>query len=453
MTTGDFDLYYSSEPWSNIATNQRQWYDPFLREYYYKNAVYSRFVTSQFNLANVNAKTMSVTSLIPPHSNSNSIGLRQLWLPSSYVDSYQRDITFSRYGQKLALHKYDPLITYWQTNPSGGLQRIINIALGRMLVETLDKLARNAFLSNSFKMIGDGTFTGFDQVGTSHYLTSSLIEDIHLGMKERGVPYAQLAMEQGTLTNLFAITTPGEVRKIRESSAGGDWIDVMKYANPQAIVRGEVGAWKGLRLIESNDACLYNCGTISKQTTVIASIEAGDGASAPGTPVDGTYKVGQASGVVNYIQCSAFAPGEYNVNDIVTVHVARTSANGVTNGVDYTDGKLMNRRVVAVDAATDRLTFDRPIMEDFKTDLGGGVYGYVTKGRHIHTSTFIGGTDGVVLGVGQQPMIHTPKPVDDFDSVYRVSWDGYLGYQVFEPMVFENWFGAGPNRIKGPTVN
>jgi hypothetical protein len=50
-------------------------------------------------------------------------------------------------------------------------------------------------------------------------------------------------------------------------------------------------------------------------------------------------------------------------------------------------------------------------------------------------------------------MVHTPKPVDDFDSVYRVSWDGYMGYSVFEPLVFENWFGAGPNRIKGSTIN
>lgn len=451
MTTGDFDTFYSSEPWSTILTNQRQWYDPFLRDYYYKNAIYSRFVTAQFNNGSVNAKTMSVTSLIAPHANSNELGLRQLWLPSSYVDSFQRDITFSRYGQKLALHEYDPLITYWQTNPSGGLKTIINQQIGRLMVETLDKLARNAFLTNSFKLIGDGSQTGFDQVQSGHFLGNATVEDIQLGMKERGVPYAQLAMEQGSMTNLFCITTPGETRKMREGTAANDWWDVIKYANPQAAMKGEVGAWKGTRFIETNDACLYNCGEIYTQTTLGAAVHAGDGAPAPASPVDGVYKVGQPSGVVNYLPVASSAG--FAVNDIVTIHVARTTANGVTNGVDFTDGKLENRRIVALNTGgANRIILDRPILEDFATDLGGTVFGYVTKGRHIHTATFIGGTDGVVLGVARQPKIHTPKPVDDFDSVYRVSWDAYLGYQLFEPTVFENWFGAGPNRVKGPTV-
>lgn len=50
---------------------------------------------------------MSVTALIPPHANVDPLTLRQIWMPSSYVDSYQRDITFNKYGGKLSYHEFD----------------------------------------------------------------------------------------------------------------------------------------------------------------------------------------------------------------------------------------------------------------------------------------------------------------------------------------------------------
>jgi hypothetical protein len=136
----------------------------------------------------------------------------------------------------------------------------------------------------------------------------------------------------------------------------------------------------------------------------------------------------------------------------VTFHKTVTSAYGVADGVDFNEGTAITRRVVAVDIPNRRLVLDLPIMIDFITDLGGGVYGYVTKARHIHSSIFIGGPQGIVAGSALAPRFHTPRPIDDFESIYRFSWDAYLGYQTYAPEVFEVVFSAGSYRVKGPTA-
>jgi len=269
-------------------------------------------------------------------------------------------------------------------------------------------------------------------------------------MAERNVPYA--INPNGIAGNIFCVTTPGALYDLRAQDTSGEFIDVMKYADPSNVVANEIGTYHNVRFLQTNDACLYNCGPIDVQYAVAAPINAGDGAPAPSGTVDGVYKVGQA-GQTNYIQLAAFAADDFRVGDIVTLHIDRTNAYGVTNGVDFTDGHLDNFRVVTVDAGADRLTFDRPVMENFTTDLGGTVYGYITRGRNVHTALFLGGSDGVVLGVGEAPRVMTPPPVDDFEEMQRFAWKAYIGYQVFEPKSFEVAFLAGTNRYSGQSYD
>jgi hypothetical protein len=103
-----------------------------------------------------------------------------------------------------------------------------------------------------------------------------------------------------------------------------------------------------------------------------------------------------------------------------------------------------------VDDANGRLILDSPFLVDFDTDLGGGVYGYVTLGRNIHVSIFIGGEQAIVAGVAQQPLFYELDPIDDFKAIYRFSFDQYIGYQPFRPEVMECVFTAGTTRYKGP---
>jgi len=447
-----FDVNYPDNPWSGVDKNQREWYDPILREIFLEQAVYGRYVTNQFNLAgNVNTTAMHITSLLPPHGNFDTLGLRDLWMASSWVDSFQRTINFNRYGGKLSYHKYDDSITYWQKNAVAGLRRIVNQGLGSHMVDVMDMLARNAFLSGAFAVYGDGSGTSFDVLDGTQVLSTELIDQIHLGMSYRNVPYA--SQQNGVMGNIVCITSPGVIYEIkREADAAGNqaaFVDIMKYADPTRLIRGEVGTYRGVRWVQTPRATLWNAGEVTFTAELKVAVSAGDGAL--GTVIDGVKTVGQ-TGATPYVEVNTGEAANFAVNDIVTVHIDQTAAYGITDGVDWNDGTLHNRRVVAVDTGNDRLSFDKPIMLDMDTDLGGTVYGYVTKARHVHSAVFLGGNDGVVMGVNQPPRIHTPGPVDDFESMYRISWDGYFGYEVFEPEVFEVVFIDGTTRVKGPAV-
>jgi len=449
MATGDFDSFYSSSPWGNISTNSKVYYEAMLQALYYQqHYIYGRFVDTQFNLGDVTSPTMQLNQLIEPHANFDAIGNTQLWMASSRLDSSSRQITFNRYAGKLALHEFNKLVTYWKGDNDAGLERIVQTALGGMQTKVLEKLARNAYLAHARKFIGDGSLSGFNQIDATKVMTTTTIEDVHQGMAERDVPYA--IAPDGQTRSIFCVTTPGVIRGIKSGAGDGEWLDVMRYASPMAIVNNEQGSWKGVRFVQTNDACLYNVGAISAQTSAAAAITQGDGADDEDGAYLGVYSQGQSSNVTKYITVASAS--DFAVGDLVTIHTDRTSANGVTNGVDYTDGTAETRIIRKISGT--HISFDRPIMEDFKTDLGSGVYAWMTKARHVHTATFMGGPGGVALGVGRAPRLHTPgsgdgqlPTVDDFAGMYRFSWDAYLAYQVYTPEVFEVWCGAGKNRI------
>jgi len=439
---GDFDTFYPDSPWADVSSNQRQWYDPILRDYYLQARMYNKFVNIQFDTRGLpTADSMVVTNIILPHGNFDPIGLRQMWMASSRIDSSKRTISVNRYGSKMALHKHDESVTYWQRDGVRGLKRLVNEGVGHMMLEVLENLARNAFLSNPYSMFGSGTGVNFNSISSyDQRLNTRTIDDIRLGLRERGAPFT----ENGN--NLFCITSPGVASDMQyETGTGGNnanaFIDVMKYADPSRIVRGEVGTYHGVRFIETPRATLYNCGPITAQTTLDAARIAGDGVD-PAILVDGIYKVGQASGINTSL--SVVATTNINVGDYISIHTDRTSDFGVTNGADYRDGTKQERRVVAKTTTT--LKLDKPIMTDFAVDLGSGVFGYITKARHVHTSTFMGSLDGVVMGVNQSPQMYVLEPIDDFKSMYRISWDATMGHTCFNPERFEVHYGAGTNK-------
>jgi hypothetical protein len=153
----------------------------------------------------------------------------------------------------------------------------------------------------------------------------------------------------------------------------------------------------------------------------------------------------------SYVSVENFTAADFKVDDVVTFHLVRTSDFGVTNGVDYRDGMTFNRFVKYVDTTPGacKIGFDRPILWDFTTDLGGTVYAYVTKGVNVHTTTYIAGPGAVVAGVTQTPQLHVPPVVDDLESLFRFSWDAYVKYQTFRAEFAENVFHAGEHRVSG----
>lgn len=450
MAVGDFDTFYGDTPFPDMDTNLRRFYErELLRDIYTRYSVYGPFVPTQFDLRNPATTRMTVTQLIKPHVNTDSVGLQTMWIASSRIDSKARDITIQSYADKIAFDKYSNYVTFWRQNGSAGLRPIVQDALGQLMVEKLERLNRNAWLSHPYAYYGLGSATSFGNIGASDVLTADAIDDIWLGMSSRGVAKA-VNPNTSSKESIFCITTPGVIMKLKQSD---DWVSQMQYARPEYAITGEVGEFHGVRFLQTNEALLKHCGTKTVQTNVTAAITEGSGSPAPSGTVDGVYNVGQAAGVTNYVQLADVTG--LAVGDEVAIHVDRTSAKGVTNGVDYTDGTIHYRRIVAL-PGSNRIALNEPIMINFTTDLGGGVYGYCTKARHINTALFIGGDMGVVLGVTQPPQIYTPDDlgvIDDRQMMYRFSWDAYLGYQLFTPEVFEVWYGAAPYRTWGATQN
>lgn len=447
--------YYADNPVEVLDKNQRTWYDPNVLQLFKNRSLFSDIMTYTRNLGDVRATSMVVTQVLEPHANYNALSTRQLWLPAMHIDSRAIEISFQHHGGKVALHDYDDLVTYWKADARGGLRGILNRVLGSHIINVHDYLARNALLDGALQTTGyvyyAGDATGFGDMDAADVMTPAVAIEIQLGMKYREV--AGALAPDGSAGAVVCYTTPGVIFDLQQDT---DWIDIAKYARPGSLFRYEVGTYKNVRFVESPRLTLWNCGTIEFQAAVTAAINAGDGSPNPGvTKVDGTYMVGQTSaGIVNYIQLSATPitgtlAANVQVNDIITIHIARTSAFGVTDGVNPFDGQLHNRRVVNVDTGNNRISLDKPIMIDMNVDLGSGVYAYVTKGFNVHSSIFVGAPQGIVTGVAAPIRLHTPPPIDDLMSIYRFSWNDRMGHQPFAPEVFEVVFSAGSVRVKG----
>ena len=454
MATGDFDTYYSDEPFSVMDKNQRTWLDPDLIDMWRLRSVFRPILSFTKSLLDVRATSMTVTQLLDPHPDTTALAARQIWMPSMHIDSRAIEITFQHNGNKIAYHKYDDMITYWRQNNKAGIRNIARGALGVAEVDMNDLLARNALIQGSqttgYNMFINGR-ANFSEVVVGDVFDPYIGADIWLGMANRGI--AQALGPSGADGSVFCFTTPGVIHDIQENE---NWKSVHEYLANPILMQYEAGSFKNVRYIQTPKCTLWNCGTVIVRAPVVGAITAGDGSPAPSTKVDGTYKTGQETGgITNYIQLDTPTTGSmagFAVNDVITIHGTLTSDYGVSDGVDFNEGKLTNRRVVGVDVGNKRLLLDTPILVDFATDLGGGTYAYVTKGRNIHASIFVGGPQAIVAGVAQQPLFYQLDPIDDFKAIYRFSFDQYMGYQPYRPEVFEVVFSAGSTRVKGPTV-
>ena len=456
MAVGDFDTYYSDEPFSVMDKNQRTWLDPDLIDMWRLRSVFRPVLTFTRSLLDVRAAKMVVSQLLDPHADTTPLAARQIWMPSMHIDSRNIEIEFQHNGGKIAFHKYDEHITYWKKNRQAGLRRIARGALGQAEVDMNDLLARNALIQgaqNTGYSLYMGSATNFNTLTTGDKYDPDVGADIWLGMANRGI--AEALGPTGAEGSIVAYTSPGVIYDIQGAD---DWITMQEYMQDRARMRYEVGAYKNVRYVQTPKCNLWNCGAIIARATVSAAVTAGDGSPAPANAVkvDGTYLTGQdSSGITHYLQLGSVTSGsigDFEVNDVITLHATVTNAYGVTNGVNFNEGKLTNRRIVAVDAINSRLVLDQPVLVDFATDLGGGVYAYVTKARNIHATIFVGGPQAIVAGVAQQPQFYELDPIDDFKAIFRFSFDQYMGYQPYRPEIFEVVFSAGSTRVKGPTV-
>lgn len=335
-------------------------------------------------------------------------------------------------------------------------------------------LARNEFLAHPYPLFGTGSATGFGGIGDSDKLATDLVDEIWLSLKDRTKPYSALPTSYVTGDEIICITTAGAIydlkREVGTGAGGLNFVDVNKYtdAGRNLLINGELGMYRGVRFVDNPLAKLWNVGTIAHQTTIKAAVTPGSGAPDPATEkVEGTRMVGQP-GATHYIKvndASGFSAGQ-----MVTIHLLRHDATslaadaqrGVLNGVVMTDPMKQDVEIHRIDTSggtgNHKLILKEPYMmtsdsgKGLETDLGSGVYGYVTKAKTIHSALFLTpglSSNALVCGVAQPPVIYTPPAIDDYMSIFRISYDMWMKYALWDARAYHLAFLNAPNSLVG----
>lgn len=458
-----FDAVYSQNPWSDLeSTKRNNWYEPILANVYMRDSIYNQYIVTEHNLGAIPSQKTTHTDIIPPRPSLGDKDNYQLWFDSGYMNTLKREITYKFRNGKLQWHEFDQIMFYLRQRGVGGLAQIIANSMAQMIKDTMDINAFHAFLTHPyFYNAGTGTGSKFSLVTAGDTLTTEALNDLWLGAHSRVYPWEMLPNPKAP-TGMVCITSPGVVHDLRNevnTAEGTGFIDTVKYANPSALMNAIMGTYKGITFIGTPMAILYNCGDFTAQWAIAAPAKPIDGAPDPGvSKVDMVYMLGEDSvaGQKHYLQMEAGGTVGFAVNDIVTIHKLRTNDFGVTDGVDYRDPSMIagfhESRIVSIDAGNNRIVINRPLGASYETDLGGGVYGYVTKGKNIHTGIFLGSNTGVARGIVTPPKVMFPPTIDDAMAMQRITWKGYYGENLWQPEVFEVWVGSGSERNYGAKI-
>lgn len=137
--------------------------------------------------------------------------------------------------------------------------------IARQAAESIDKISRDAIALGGTPVYqsGDTTRAG---LASTDYLTAADVMALRARMVAAKIPMGA----DGLYKLLVHPYVAYDLRSEAVSSAGA-WIDVNRYAKPDAIMKGEVGTYHGFRVIEVN-----NAPTFASTTTVYASMALGD---------------------------------------------------------------------------------------------------------------------------------------------------------------------------------
>ena len=454
----DFFTYYSRNPVGVI--DQNTWLDKETEvnlAFNTQPVVYTPLIQWTNRSEQTNAQFSEFTDLLEGDVNNDEIPMTAQYIPEPFgVDSRSRRISVNRYGDKVMLNEFSNVFQQWKLGTGGGRdwRPLLRGLLGQNVVKKMEILSRNAYLQGPQEF---HTFAGnATSVGTISGTDTFNIDTVNawnLRLGYTGTP----VIPGDTAAAKVCIVPPGAVYDFQQSLAAANsneaamWRDASLYAGMK--LRYEIGEYKNIRFVQAptdrygiSPAVLYNMGAIEIQGNVSSPITAGDGSPDPeAEKVDGVWYVGQKS-VTHYIQLAdATDMTKFALNDVVSIHAIRTSRWGVTNGVDPLSGRTIVRRIVKIDAVNKRLSFDRPIMQNYNSDLDAGAsttYAYVTKGRHISFNLVMGSTGGVLGNVNRPLKFYEPRPIDDFESIYRFVWDIIAGFNIWEPQLFEVHFSA-----------
>jgi hypothetical protein len=449
MATPTYEDYVAINPVSVI--DQNLWDDKIpevIMQFQKGPTIYTPLINWTNRSQQTGASTSIFTELLEGDTDFDEIEMTAQYIAEPMgVDSRKRQIGTARYGDKVQLHESENIFQMWKQSGGRDWRPLLRGVLGNNVRRKIEMVSRNAYLKGpkEFWTYG-GSATDFGTLSDTSKFGLDIANQWNLRLGNTGSPI----IPGDSASAKLAILPPGAIYDFQASLAAASSNEAALYTQArlyQGALPYEIGTYKNIRFMEvpndnygQNNGVLYNAGAIFAQAEVKAAITAGDGCPNPETTaVDETWYVGQKD-VTHYVQLDTGQAADFAKNDYVTIHSVRTSAYGVTNGVDPLSGKTIHRRVVVVDTDNDRLSFDRPIMKAYSTDLGSTVYAYVTKAQHIGFVLVLGSRGGILGNVNRPIKFYEPKSIDDFESIYRYVWDIIAGMNVWEPNLFECHF-------------
>ncbi|HMN11161.1 MAG TPA: N4-gp56 family major capsid protein [Bellilinea sp.] len=410
-------IYGFSTP--TLPSWQRTYYESKLLETLRVKSIIVPFTQLKEDFNAVNTKQIVFSEVLDLEPNWNETLESTIWKKGMSLDSRTVTIDLKYYHDIIKYSDHLDVFTYLN---GGDARGIVRDKLGQAMVDMLDILALNAHLTHPAPSYA-GTATSRATLASTDLFDPDVAEDIRVSLEEDEVP-GVASVGDGAGATILCATTPRVIHDIR-TAAGSDWLDVQKYEQTGRKFTGEAGMWAGVRFVKTNRLRLRNRGLAVTQTTLSAATVEGQGAA---STVDSVYTPGQ-TGSTRYVTVAdetGFAVGQY-----VTIH-----AQGLGTTVLDGDGTQETRRIVSIDAANNRLSFDKPLL---KAHASGD---YVTNALDVHASIFWGGP-GVVYGVAERPNIIVPPKYDDAMLINRIGWRGLLKFQLFRPEVFRVHLSAG----------
>jgi hypothetical protein len=458
-----FEAFYDINPVARI--DQNVWDDKILElvlQFHAQPILYTPLIDWDNRQQQTGAQTSRYTELLEGDVDVDEIPFAANYLNvTTGVDSRSRSLASKRYGDKVQLHKSNNIFQQWQLSGSRDWRPLLRGILGRNVIKKHERLARNAFFlqPKDFWTISGGG-TDFSDVGASDVFSLNMVNEWNLRLGNIGNPIVPGDIASAKLALVPPGATYDFMQTLPSASANETALWLAPSQNAGQRLKYEIGTYKNIRFQEvpndkygENAAVLYNSGVISYQCGVSAAMLMGDGSPDPEdatVKVDDVWEVGQKD-VTHYIQLESGADmSKFTKNEIVTIHTQRTSYFGITDGVEFRSGKTVNRRVVSIDTANYRLCFDRPVMFNYDKPFVATpnstavqtLYAFVTVGRHVGFVLVMGSRGGIMGEIAKPIEFYEPKPIDDFESVWRFVWDEYLGYNIWEPYLFECHFCA-----------
>jgi len=414
--------------------------------------------------------------LMQGHVDHGNIGNRQRFIDAMYVDTRAKKLVADqRHGNKVQLDEFDTLVSRYGGGTPQFMMAVLRRQLQFSIVDTFEKLARDALFSFAeFKFLSTGskwtagTYDFSTLTNDSTYQVDiRFINDVKLRLAERSLRYrrehgthAQPVPGQQFASDLLVLTTPHICYDV-ENSPEGEWLEDLTILQDQRLINGGRFRYKQMTFVEMPMGALYNAGPLTWQCGVTSPIRWGDGSPDPdsGTTVDNVWLTGQSSsGLTHYIQCDSVGTSKFTKGDRITIHTARTTDWGITDGCNVFDGESVEAVVNSVDEANERLVLMDPITYEFtdpftatpNSTSSASIYAYVTKARHIHPIVVVGARGLCTYAQRRKIRLYTPSDQHfDLPGVHRVTWDDYGQYNRWNPYPFELIFAVASDTRSG----